>query len=205
MDRMFKPVAYLLLALSLMLTACGGAGSPAPAAEPAADVTADFVAYEGESITVRHPEGWAAEAEGEGVILASDEELLTAQEPPEEGGVVVIQTMGLEELGMMSPEGEFDSSDPLAVLNLFITLLTGEGLTPETTVEEPKAVTLGGHSAAQAAVRADAAEGISTVTLITAFVDGNKGVMVMGLAPESDFPNQRPTFDAIISTIDVQE
>lgn len=214
----FKPVLALVVLLITAL-ACGfGGEDPTPTPEPAntavpateeptaepteapeptatADPTAGFESFTSDEsgVTVGYPADWAIE-DLFFVSLASSEALLEDTEGMTEGGVMLIFT---------APSSDYESSDPLEIINQAAGDITGED--PDATVSEPESLSINGQEAARVTVDTVADDGTPLQALVYVIVSGDRVATVFGATPDASEAEYLPVIEAIAGTVEVFE
>lgn len=179
---------------------------PEPTAVP--DPTAGFVDFSNEvlGVSLSYPEAWAMEAaeDSDELRLASSEDILADQQDNIQGAIMNFVFLDPALLATFGGE-ELDTSDPVAVLNVFVELFTANSDATDgvvvTVTEAPTAVTVNGQDAAMVLADASDTEGDTAVMqLYLIMADGNVAFVAAGVEA-SEEAEYRPVLDAIINTV----
>lgn len=179
---------------------------PEPTATP--DPSAGFVDFSNEvlGISLSYPESWAIEpGEDSGELrLASSEEIISDGQDDIQGAILNVAFLQPEMLSLLGG-AELDTSDPVAILNVFVDLFTanseGSDGVQVTVTDVPTAVTINGQDAAK--VSADATDGegdTAAMQLYLILTDSNVAFVAAG-AEASEAEQYQPVLDAIVDSI----
>lgn len=179
---------------------------PEPTAVP--DPTAGFIDFSNEvlGVSLSYPSEWAIEFDeaGDELKLASTQEILEDQQNDIKGAILNVLLLDRELLSLIGGE-ELDTDDPVAVLEIFVTLFTEEGADSEdiqlTVTQEPTAVTVNGQTGAQVLADASDSEGDTAVMKLLLIMTDTRAAVVLAGSEASEEAQNRPILDAIESTI----
>lgn len=222
-----RHIVLIVFVLTLILAACGGGNEePTPAApsepavntaptvetaptsppEPTAtvDPTAGFISTTSEilGITLRHPADWVVDVNEENgdLQVASSADILTSNgDMTIDGATVMATAIDKEMFGFFGDD--VDTEDPIALLDLFIGLITGEDEEEQIKVlETPATTTIAGRDAATGVyeIKGDNQEGIG---LFAAIIDDNRVVFAFSAVTNSVLDDYRPIVSAVINSI----
>lgn len=221
MNNSFSPYRFfilLVLIMSLALAACGGAAetpptetpppptntpvppTPAPTSTPVPtatpDLTAGFVPFASpeDGLFLSYPSDWLTEGFFGFFIFASNEALLDAPEPGEEGGIVLV---------IANDTAEFETTDPGQAVDLAVSQL-GLGENTEV-VSGPEAITINGLSGSKAMIRATTENETPISALVAILIGPERGVMFFGVTPQESEAEFMPTFEAMLTTLELRE
>jgi hypothetical protein len=210
----------LVLLMSLTLAACGGSAAetpptdtpppptntpvpptqtPAPTSTPVPtatpDVTAGFVPFASpeDGIFLSYPSDWLTQGFFGFFLFASNEELLDAPEPGEEGGLVLV---------IANDTAEFETTDPDEAVDMAVSEL-GLGDNTEI-VSGPEAITVHGLSGSKALIRATTENGTPIAALVAILIGPERGVMFFGVTPQESEPEFLPIFAAMLQTLELR-
>lgn len=212
----------LITVLGLLLTACGGSEEPTPVPEvvntpvpppptdtpvppptdtplpptetpaPAVDLTRFESTEDGYAID--YPSDWFSDSAFGFTYFASAEELLDSPDSGEEGGIVLI---------FSGPTADFDSTDPIAVMEQLVTEmdLADEG----EVVEGPTAVTINGKAGSIVTIRGISDNGTPISVFVTLVLNGDATAVMVAGTPQETEADFRPIFEAMADSLEVFE
>lgn len=204
----------LITVLGLLLTACGGSEEPTPVPEvvntpvppPPTDTpppptetpapAVDFTRFENPEAgyAIDYPSDWFSDSVFGFTTFASAEELLDSPDPGEEGGIVLI---------FSGPTADFDSTDPIAVMEQLVTEmdLADQG----EVVEGPTAVTINGKAGSTVTIRGISDNGTPISVFVTLVLNGDTTAVMVAGTPQETEADFRPIFEAMADSLEVFE
>ncbi len=144
--------------------------------------------------TLQYPDGWFTSDLFGMTMLASNEELLDAPDPGEEGGVAVI---------IAGDAAEFAGDDPAAMLESAAAEM--DISEDAAIVEGPTAVTINGQDAATAVIKGTSDSGTALSAFLTILTNGDRTILVMAVTPAESEAEYRPQLEAIANSIEIGE
>lgn len=210
MSSQTQRVGLFLTALLLLpALACGLMGeatpTPLPTIEPSSTpppATATslpvepFVDYEltDQGLTFRYPQSWEVEADSNTVAVASDAQLLTAQEFDREGAGVLI---------VVGPTGTFEGD---TLEEALLAAIEGiEFTTNDQVIDGPTATTINGQEAATATLEGSAADSDQTLVIYVALVrSAERAAFVTAVTLKNVADQYQSTLDTLIQSVALQ-
>lgn len=217
---MIKRMMLMMIGLSLLLMACGGAEpepeptAVPPTAEPTAipptevpteeptpepDLTADFVELDSQvgGYNLRHPADWEMVDFFGMTLLGTDEGVLENPEQIASGAVSVIMAGPRDEM----PGDSLVENMEMAAEEMNPNPEAGEA----TIIEEPVALTINGLEAAQMVMEYSNEAGDPLTFVLTLIADETHAVTLIGLTPSAEVEQYAPIFKAMADTMTVFE
>lgn len=210
--KRFLLLAALLL-LALLLAACGSsnnaatndsAATSAPAGVTSANpiTTAGLVDYQNPAsgINLQYPAGWSVlEESGSALTLSSDASIATGVIPNQPYGMILVNITGR---GMAGLSENPNSSELVSFLT---SRFNSFGLPEGSITSPPTATIINGQPAATGSVIVDDGTANEVTNIFTIFVNNDRLVTTISLAPTAAIDSYRPTFDNITGSIALTE
>ncbi len=169
---------------------------PPPTETPMPDLAADFTLFESDEggYSVKYPGDWVTAGFAGITTLASNEALLDAPDPGEEGGIAII---------VSGDAADFTSSDPVEMMTEAVSEF---GLASDAEMTEgPTAVTINGKDGATAVINGTNDNGSPFIAFVTIIADEARSVIMIAATPAETEADFRPTFEAMANSIEVYE
>ncbi len=206
--KRFTFLAAILATLPLLLAACGANNNDSAAQDDITNVAAvesasdagDFIAYDNpiNGISLQYPEAWTVIDEGGAALtLGSHASLATGDTPNEPYGIFLVSVSGR---GIAGLSANPTAGDMVAYLNQRFTEF---GLAPEDIVSEPGEVVVAGKPGAAGTVNVDGGGNSLVQNTFTVFVDGDRLVTTISVAPVTGVDEMSSFFSTINETINV--
>jgi hypothetical protein len=172
--------------------------TPEPTAVP--DPAAGFVEFSSPEggFNLKYPEDWFTSDLFGLMVIASDEELLDAPDPGEEGGVMVVISGSAEEI-----TADIGTTDPVEILNSAVVEFDlGDDAE---IVDGPTAITINGVDGATAVITATSDNGTPLTALFIVILNEARGAVAFGVTPTESSETYMPIFEAIANTLELTE
>ena len=204
--KRFLPLAALLLR-ALLLAACGSSNSVttndnAATSTPAGVTTTGLVDYQNPAsgISLQYPAGWSVlEESGSALTLSSDASIATGVIPSEPYGMILVNITGR---GMAGLSENPNSSELVSFLT---SRFNSFGLPEGSITSPPTAITINGQPAATGSVIVDDGTANEVTNIFTIFINNDRLVTTISLAPTAAIDSYRSTFDSVTGSITLSE
>ncbi len=166
--------------------------TPEPTATP--DPVAGFATFEAPDagVTILYPSEWFTENMFGFLLFASNEELIDAPDPGEEGGIVLL---------VAADTAEFETDDPAEAIDQAIAEFDlGEDVE---LVSGPDAITVNGLEGSKAVVHATSDNDTALSALVAILIGGDRSAIFFGVTPQESEAEYLPTFEAMLNTVEL--
>jgi serine/threonine-protein kinase len=166
-----------------------------PPTATVAELPIDLTTYASEStgITFSYPKGWYIEEDFDFIAVASDPELIEADEI-QDGAVALV---------IAGNEADFDGTNPTDRLN---NAVDGLDLGDDTFITDgPNETFINGQQAAVAKLSYTSENGTDIVSIVALIASEDRAAFVLAATPANSQSEYRPIMEAIVQSVEVDE